>query len=318
MVIDVPRSCMTLTRVIIGGLPRCGTTLLGALLNSQPNSLYIADFLQSFQRLHARWGVRFDHPLDRQQRRTSYSLVSDEFAQRGFRLSFDAEAFRSLEELHVLTLSSLGGSSIRLAGHHSPLTPSFIDRLLNESAARVVLMLRDPRDATFSYARRFASEVTRYAEDWRDIAGRLSRWSSHPRFCALRYEDLVQNPAEALRPLERCLDLELNPYVEPLLYRRGRDAVAWTDNSAFGDVKRRFDPSPIGRWQSQSDDPIVRYVSWRCAREIDALGYAAQTLGRAEAMRYAVHATVLRQGSRAIRALIGALARAEKLSLPGT
>lgn len=317
MVIDSPNFCMALTRVTIGGIPRCGTTLLGVLLNSQPNAIYIADFLQSFLRLQIRYRTHLCEPLGDRERSISRLVVSDEFAQRGFALWIGIDQFRSLEDLHALVMQQIASPTDVVSGHHSPLVPQHVDRLLEQTTVRVVYMIRDPRDAALSWARRFATEVVRYAEEWREITAAIPRWSKHPRFCAIRYEDLVHSPEQALRPLETLLGMQINPHPKQLLYRRGADQVPWTNNSAFGDVREGIDRRPVGRWQTRSSDPLVRYVSWRCAEGIRSLGYDTQHVGLADSAHFAAHALVHRGGVRAMRSLVGVLSRMEKATFPG-
>jgi hypothetical protein len=280
-------------RVVIVGMPRCGTTLLATLLDAQQGCTFITDYVSGFHDVAERLAVRWNQPLDLPARRVALAVVRDQFLRLRHPVLVGVDAFSTLDDLHRLVLGELSDSTTRVAGHKLVLRSPQVRALLDQTSLDAILMYRDPRDAALSYWHRTGEGVESYLRDYKRMLRLARELEGHPRLFAIRFESLVTEPERALEPLSRALGLAIDPTIVSLKFRRGPAARAldWSDNSAFGDVTRRFDDAPLERWQKHPDSPVVRFAAWFCKSEIERLRYAPHPpLHARERARFAANA----------------------------
>lgn len=278
-------------RVVTVGMQRSGTTLFATLLRAQPETSFLPDYLGSFLGAMAATNASWRSPLKAPARRTALAMVRDELLRFGTVLLLEADSFRTIDDLHREALRQLGGAGLRVVGHKMLLSPSGIERLLDETDVTAVLLLRDPRDAASSAQVRFGGGVERFVEEWRALASLARSHGTHPRLVVLRFEDLVAAPDAALARLGDALGIAFAPVGGPRTFvgRGGRES-AWRENSSFGDLREDVDPAAIGRWRSCPDSPVVRYAAFRCGDLLEGFGYErGPRLGRVERGRLASH-----------------------------
>lgn len=266
-------------RLLIVGLPRSGTTLLATLLGAQPKIHFLTDYFPAFSEAAHRLRKGWNGELTLSERRIALALVRDQFLRVRHPVLIQPERFASVDELHRLVLAELAEGGEEWVGHKLLLAPPQLRALLEQTSMVALVMLRDPRDAALSYFHRTGAGVERYIRNWRDTVRVCRELEGHPRLLALRFEDLIAAPAATLERLGAGLGLALDADVPELRFQRSRahGATAWTDNSAFTDVKARFDARPLGRWRSSPQSPIVRYAGWAARNELVALGYEPST-----------------------------------------
>lgn len=299
-------------RIVIGGMPRCGTTLLATLISSQDACWFSPEYLDAFPLAADRLSVRWNQPLARPQRRVALAMVRGELLSRlGHPLLVRDADFSTLDELHAAMLGDLAQPGHRVAGHNAFFKPSQIAAALIEAGFSIVVMVRDPRDAALSYWQRFGTGVDGYLEYWKSMTRILKQHRHHPRLIPVRFEDLVAEPERTLARLAGRLDVPLHLPAQGLTYpgRRG-NALAWNDNSAFEDVREPFDERPVGRWHLRQRSPIVQYAAWRCERELLVWGYEPipqPGIGLANRLRFGQR-TLIKKAARGLSNAISGIA----------
>jgi hypothetical protein len=278
-------------RLLIVGLPRSGTTLMATLLAAQQGVHFLTDYFPAFSEATARIGKGWNDTLSASERRIALALVRDQFLRVRHPVLVKHDAFGCIDELHRAVLDELASPDDALVGHKLLLDARELERALATSGVHCLLMYRDPRDAALSFFHRTGSGVEGYVRSWREMLGRWGK-ASHPRLLLVRFESFIQDPAVTLAALGAWLGLPLSLDVPALHFQRSRahGATPWQDNSAFADVRRRFDQQPLGRWKSQLESPVVRYASWATAKDVERFGYEpAPALGLAarERLRFA-------------------------------
>jgi len=266
-----------LKRLIIVGLPRSGTTLVATLLGAQAGIHFLTDYFPAFTEALRRLEKPWNAPLDQRQRRIALALVRDQFLRVRHPVLVKLDAFATLDELHQQVLAELAAKSDAWIGHKLLLPPADLRSTLAETSIHCLLLVRDVRDAALSFFHRTGGGVERYARNWCETLRVARQLETHPRLLALRFEDLLESPEFTLAALGRWLGVALDMNVSQLRFQRSQahGTTHWSENSAFQDVKGRFDRQPLGRWRSQLDSPIVRYAGWVGRRELEDWGYEA-------------------------------------------
>jgi sulfotransferase family protein len=278
-------------RLLIVGLPRSGTTLMASLLGAQHNVQFSTDYFSAFSEALARTGRRWDAPLSLGERRIALALVRDQFLRVRHPVLVKQDQFACLDELHRAVLDELARETDELVGHKLLLDARELEQTLATSRVQCLLMYRDPRDAALSFFHRTGSGVEGYVRVWQEMLARWGGQQAHPRLFLLKFEDFILDPAAALARLGAWLGVSLSLEVPELHFQRSRahGATPWQENSAFADVRQRFDRRPLGRWKSELDSPIVRYASWATAGVVARYGYEpapALALSAQERLRF--------------------------------
>ena len=162
-----------------------------------------------------------------------------------------ADYLEDADQIPVGVLSS--GRSLLVKSHYGS---DSLDRWMTECGARIIVSVRDPRDATLSMMRRFGATAD-VAAGWlaRDC-GRILRLldAGHPVF---RYEDRFFDNAMSVPIVAERLGLAADPSAMPAIFARYRtDALRTTTVSAAGaDPITQIWPNHIGdtlsgKWRS--------------------------------------------------------------------
>ncbi len=266
-------------RLIIVGLPRSGTTLVATLLGSQPGIQFLTDYFPAFMEVLGRLGKRWNEALSESEMRIALAVVRDQFLRVRHPVLVKLESFSNVDELHQLVMAELAQPGDRWLGHKLLMSPEQLRVTLSDTSIRCLLMVRDVRDAALSFYHRTGGGVERYVRNWSATMRLWRELEGHPRLIGLRYEDLIDAPKVTLDRLGSWLGVAIDADVVALRFQRSRahGATAWRENSAFQDVKGRFDRTPLGRWREQARSPIVRYAGWVARRELAQLGYEEVT-----------------------------------------
>jgi len=267
-------------RLIIVGLPRSGTTLVATLLGAQPRIHFLTDYFPAFTEALMRLERPWNGPLSLSERRIALALVRDQFLRVRHPVLVKLDAFATLDELHRRVMEELGATTDRWVGHKLLLSPELLRATLERTEIHCLILFRDPRDAALSYFHRTGGGLEAYARNWAATVRLWHELQACPRLLGLRFEDLIVQPERTIERLGDWLGQALDPRVSALRFQRSRahGATDWAENSAFQDVQERFDRQPIGRWQVQSESPIVRYAAWATRREQQLLGYDSGAL----------------------------------------
>ena len=267
-------------RLLIVGLPRCGTTLVATLLGAQPGIHFLTDYFPAFSEAVQRLGRSWSNTLSPSERRIALALVRDQFLRVRHPVLVKPESFSNLDELHRLVLAELTSHAERWVGHKLLLAPEQLRAVLDQTSIHCLLLLRDCRDAALSFFHRTGGGVERYVRNYCEMVRVARSLEPHPRLFTLRYEDLIVAPEPTLARLGQWLGVGIDPNVTQLRFQRSRahGALGWSENSVFGDVTERFDSRPVGRWHEASASSIVRFAGWAARRELRELGYGDSAL----------------------------------------
>lgn len=230
----------TLRPIFIVGNSRSGTTLMGRILNRHP-TIFTFNELHFFEEL---WNPDDDStPL-------SLTEAADLFAQllniqrngyltRGKTEDFIAEAERSTAELPSLSPLSVFAAFLDYETKNSektrpceqtPQNTLYIGEILQAfPEARIIHVIRDPRDILLSQKRRWKrpfladnipkKEAIRYwlnyhpitiSKIWQGNINSVRRFSQDSRVKEVRFEELVANPQQIISELCQFIDLSYN------------------------------------------------------------------------------------------------------------
>ncbi len=283
--------------ILIGGLERTGTSLIFALLASHPRIAMTR---------RTNWWTYFDGRFGDLARDEALAAILDEMRRyrRHRRLELDFERLerdfrageRSYCRLFDLMESQHAGRAGRPRwGDKSLHTERYADRVLEcFPDARILHMIRDPRD-------RYASVLKRWRSKRGGVGSATAAWLAsltlgrrnverHPDgYRLLLYEDLVRDPERELRAI--CAFIG-EPYDESMLGMSGaadfRDAGG---NSSFGRFSAgEISPRSIGRFREVLSPRQVAFVQRAAGAEMRALGYpdAEMPMGGSERVAYAL------------------------------
>ncbi len=252
--------------IFIGGLDRCGKTLLRALLVSHPHiaipeigSNYWTFFYRRYGDLSQ--AENFERCLADMQRYTHVTLLNPDFSQvrRDFRL-----AEPTYERLFALFNQQYAQQQGKPRwGDQTGLIERFADQVLAAyPASKMLHMIRDPRD-------RYEASISKHPHGKGKIGGATGRWlltthmaqrnqKMHPdRYKIIQYETLVDKPEQTLQEICAFLD---EAYTDELLEMSGapefRDKIR---TGAYGKVGPELISTDfIGKYKNQKNFRAVR------------------------------------------------------------
>ncbi len=276
--------------IFVAGMPRSGTSLMRLILGSHPEVAMLEVELplwREIARAHA--GSDLGQPGPRQR------LIQDLVGHPNMRRAAVApDGVLLADELAgqpAVTLGTVFAHAFRQVarragkarwGVKDPRSEFLADRIFAElPACRLVHLVRDPRDVLASQraaSGRLAQHVVSTVEAWRRSARQARRGPlTHAgAYVAVRYEDLVRDPARVVRDICPALGLTYRPAMVEVagrLLRPPREA------GGSGRLAEPISPRPVGRFRADLHPGDVRYVQWRAGREMRDWGYEAEPVG---------------------------------------
>ena len=265
--------------IFVGGMPRSGTSLMRDILGSHPDVAMFFGELPLWRELAAAHAGR---SLARAADRDALirDLVTHPRMQRaGMTLDGDELAAALAREPSV-SLGTVFAHALRQYarregkprwGVKDPRNEFHADQILAElPAARVVHMLRDPRDILASQRAMWGSRaqhIVSTTHDWRRSAALARRHQAvhQGSYAVVRYEDLVIDPAGVVRDLCRTLDLDYRP---AMLDLAGKSLWSSGDGSEPAEPSTAISAGRVGRHLRDLAPGEARYVEWRARREM--------------------------------------------------
>lgn len=146
------------------------------------------------------------------------------------------------------------------------------------SGAKVVMLIRDPRDVLTSLNHgegpRFGGRIKPHLfnlRQWRKSIAFALAYQSHPQVLTMRYEDLIAHPLAELDRL--CHFLTLAPFAPDVVAQDLRvQGSVWTGNSSHFS-SARITAQSIGRYQQYLSPTTDRFVQALCWHEMHRFGY---------------------------------------------
>ncbi|HEX5588459.1 MAG TPA: sulfotransferase, partial [Acidimicrobiia bacterium] len=180
-------------------------------------------------------------------------------------------------------------------GDKSLHTEHYADRVFAEYPdARIVHMVRDPRD-------RYASVRRRHGQDLSRVGAATGRWRSsmraarrnlrrHPgRYLVVRYEDIVDDPEATMQRVCRFAGLDYTPAM--LAMTGAPDHRDTGGNSSFGDVEvQSISAKAVGRYRSVLTQGEIAFIQCVVRRDMAVTRYEPADIGftLAERARFAL------------------------------
>jgi len=212
--------------VFIFGMPRSGTSLLRDLLNRnekiaipQAESHFIPYFVNKY-------GLDFDLSLKSSRKKihrefvnTSYCFflkyLQIEFEEEKLLFSEDIRSWADFFEYLFKKGAQCPEKEDVVYGDKSPNYVKHMPLLKKVfPECRFIHIVRDPRDYALSFRKAWRKNIFRAAERWRESLERFekdSRQIDEDDISLVYYEDLLENPEEALKKACDFLGIEYNP-----------------------------------------------------------------------------------------------------------
>lgn len=289
--------------IIVTGPDRSGTTLLYALLGSHP-AVSMVRRSNLWRWFDQRYGdladpANLDRCLDAM---LSYqrlqALEPDREALRTAFLTGDRTYGRLFDLVHRQHADRLGKARWADKSLHTEL---YAERIFAEVPdARIIHMVRDPRD-------RYASIIRRYEGRTKGVGAAMGRWvlsmrqghrnlARHPdRYLFVRYETLASEPEPTLRRICEFIDLDYD--VEMLRMGMVTGDDDWDGNSSFGGfAPGTISTRPIGRFRSTLTPRQIAFIQTCANRLMRAHGYTPDALQLSPRDRSAFYLTDLPLG----------------------
>jgi hypothetical protein len=283
--------------IFVGGLDRTGTSLIYALLASHPR-IAMTRRTNWWSYFHGRYGdLDDDHNLDRllgaMSRYRRHRKLRPDFAD--LRASFVVgprtygRLFELLESQHAARVGRArwGDKSLHTERYATTVFDTFPE-------ARIIHMIRDPRD-------RYASVLKRWKSVRGGIGAATAAWLASVdlgernvrrfpgRYMLLRYEDLASDPESSLRRVSEFIG---EAYDTSMLKMDGAEDFRSTGgNSSYGAFEAgTISKRSIGRFRATLTPADIAFVQSRAGRAMRAHGYdgVPVVMTGGERIRYAV------------------------------
>ncbi len=279
--------------IFIVGAPRSGTTLLRAMLNRHPR-IGLCDETYFFYYVHLRRRAFGDlaDPENRKRLVASYTATS---RMQRLKIDLPALADRLMAQgtsypaffAAILAFYAESMGKVRpgeKTPHHAWNTA---DLLAWYPGARVIHLLRDPRDVTASlfnvpWGRKSAAANGRL---WASLTAAAEASRDDPRFMRIRYEDLVEQPEQRLAEVCRFVGETFSPAMLEV------KQPARADRPWFERAQGSLSRDRLGSWKNQLTPEQVRLVEWTAGPLMQQFGYqpAEPAAGAALRVRGRVH-----------------------------
>jgi len=250
-----------ITKVLVTGRMRSGTTLIPNVLNANKECIFLRDSFLAIFRTGWRLGIKsFLEFLPIRSRNIILFTLKAEMVLMGIdKLNhLQNTQFTTLKELFDVAMESLICNDTKVFGVKVTEEEHWITTLLKETDIKIIYMVRDLRDVLLSSANAFA-DYNRYyfAKRWFQAISEVLR-INNPRIIIMRFEDLILEPRKELERLSDFLGVKLDASISEI---KDISGATWMNNSAFHDVKKLFDTISVNRWKRNLASKDVGYGS---------------------------------------------------------
>lgn len=252
--------------IFIVGAPRSGTTLLRAMLSRHPR-VGLSDETYYLYTVYQRCQAFGDlaNPANRKALIESYTATQRvqqfeiDLSRLKDRLMVAGTSYPAFFATLLQCYAEAQGKT--RAGEKTPAHARYVNTLLEwYPKARVIHLVRDARDVCASLGNmpwgRKAAMAN--AELWADLTLAAERGQGTPRFCRVRYEDLVADPEGTLRNLCEFVGEQYDPAM------LGLSPVSTADKPWFLRSHQALSKERMGVWQgrlSRNDVALIEAVA---------------------------------------------------------
>lgn len=266
--------------IVVTGADRSGTSLMFALLSSHPD-VAMTRRANLWRWFDGRYGdLGSDENLDRllddleRYRRLDVLEIERDRVRREFR-----SGPSTYGRLFSLIFSHFADRTGKARwGDKSLHTEHHADRVFDEwPDARMIQMVRDPRDRHASVSRRYADAekgIGAITGRWMASARRASRnLDRYPdRYRVIRYETLASEPDGTMREVCEFLSLPFDP--EMMAMRAVDEQAQRGGNSSFGSLPPgTISTQSIGRFRAVLSPRETAFIELVAGRRMRRLGY---------------------------------------------
>jgi hypothetical protein len=269
--------------IFIGGIPRSGTSLMRDIVGAHPDVAMFPSELPLWRVIAVEFAGQAPARRDVQARLVGALVNHPRVSQAGIIL--DGEAIlNALADERVVTVGSVFAHTMRQYarqqgrprwGVKDPLTEFHADRIFEElPRATFVHMIRDPRDVVTSQRGMWgaaAQHVVSTTDAWRRSAALARRRAGTRGYVAVRYEDLVADPAAVVRRVCEALGLTYRPEMLERSWRPRSWRVSWDPELAG---RHDIFQGAVARHARQLHDADACFIQLRAGREMARWGYA--------------------------------------------
>lgn len=265
------------------GSPRSGTTLLQTMLMrapgvTMPPELHYVHI--TYKRRHRMADIRTDKGWEQAcnaiKARCKHSDIDMDAALFDRLCETGERTYARLFRIWLTVIGAVDGASV--VGEK---TPNHCEWVLEIVAmipeARIIHIMRDPRDSAVSQREAFGRHALQAAVRWKrdlEMHRDCQRLIPADRYIAVRYEDLVTDPEAVIRPLSAFLDV---PYVEDMLDPGGREKKGFSSYEAH--KLRTLDKvtsSRIGRYKQKMSAMNIAVIEHICGPLMEEMGYTLE------------------------------------------
>lgn len=293
------------------GQAKSGTTLLMALLDGHPQLLVLPEETAYFPTALNKYGSRGRRAQYNYLTRESLSRIlfggaaewekADyaDFPMAKFRESFERASFDPTNEqkdLLVIMMETYAAilrvplDSITRWVEKTPANRRFIPQILERfPRAKLLLTLRDPRAIL---AAQIALERTRRTREF-SVYYCVSHWLQAARLAlkteagelpglTTRYEDLVTEPASAMKRVCEFLDIS---FAREIVLAPTKLGMLWRGNSASEREFSTITPERADSWREELSEDEIGWVEWHCRDLMGHFGYEPK-ISRRDLLRH--------------------------------
>ncbi len=272
--------------IFIGGLDRCGKTLLRALLVSHPH-IAIPEIGSNYWTFYyKRYGdlaqeQNFERCLSDMQNYTHVSLLNPNMAQ--IRRDF-WKGEPTYERLFALFNQQYAGQQGKPRwGDQTGLIERFADQVFAAyPGSKMLHLIRDPRD-------RYEASIAKHPHGKGRIGGATARWllttrqasrnfACYPdRYKIIQYETLVREPEHTLRDI--CAFLDEDFYADMLEMNGAPDFRDKILRGTYGEVgSNLISTNFIGRYKQSVPKEELAFMQMLAGKRMQAYGYELEEI----------------------------------------
>lgn len=190
-------------------------------------------------------------------------------------------AFSVFKCLMDILYESYAKEGVEIVGLTEGWCDEFIQPFLDSKDIDIkcIHCLRDPRAVVASrnfgdriYSRKYP--LLFILRHWRKSVAYSILHTGNPRYMAVKYEELVQEPESHFKEICNFLNVPFSKeLLKPLAFVKG-DGTLWKQNSAFHiPASRGFSKGSIARWKKVLSKEEIGVIEYLCEAEMGYLGF---------------------------------------------